>query len=219
MQGVWPPQGSARGRGMSGAGVPGQDLLVPSRLPHGGDGRLVTETFFTADLHFGHRFMRELRQSQTGIPADFHDQWLIERWNSVVGPRDEVWMLGDFSFMPPARTEPYFSALRGRKHLVIGNHDPRQIVQRLGWESVHELVSRRFDGQRIVMCHYPLLTWANAHYGTWMLHGHSHGGLTGPVTTRLDVGIDCHPEYRPFSLDEVQTVMLGRDYVPVDHHG
>lgn len=184
----------------------------------------MTETFFTADTHFGHRFVAGLRRDRGWFSADddelqgTHDAFLIDAWNRTVGPRDEVWVLGDFSFRVPSATIPIFKALRGRKHLVIGNHDPKRIVRDLEWESVHELVSRKFDGgHRAVLCHFPLLTWDRAQYGTWMLHGHSHGGLAAPPTTRMDVGVDLWWG-RPFSLDEVTSYMSDKTYGAVDHH-
>jgi hypothetical protein len=34
----------------------------------------------------------------------------------------------------------------------------------------------------------------------------------------MDVGIDCHPQHRPFSLEEVQEILSQRTYDYVDHH-
>lgn len=185
--------------------------------------------WFTADLHFGHRWMVGHRGRMWGdyrIEKDdvtdehiaTHDEWLIDGWNDVVGPRDEVWVLGDFSFAKRQRTAAIFGHLHGSKHLIQGNHDPKHVLQ-LPWASIHNLYERKFDvTQRVVMCHYPLLTWNLAHYGAWMLHGHSHGLLAPSTTTRLDVGVDCHPKHRPFSLDEIAAEMSARSYEVVDHH-
>ena len=52
-----------------------------------------------------------------------------------------------------------------------------------------------------------------------MLHGHTRGLLQEPEpTTRLDVGIDTHPEFRPYSLDEIIAFMVDRSYHAVDGH-
>lgn len=47
---------------------------------------------------------------------------------------------------------------------------------------------------RVVMCHYPMLTWNHKPHGAVMLHGHSHGKLDEyndqSMDLRFDVGID-----------------------------
>ena len=75
------------------------------------------------------------------------------------------------------------------------------------------------DGyQRIVLCHFPMLTWNRAHYGAWHLHGHCHGSLDGKFDgKRLDVGVDCH-DFAPISYPEVKALMAKKDFVVVDHH-
>jgi calcineurin-like phosphoesterase family protein len=48
---------------------------------------------------------------------------IIERWNEIVGPDDEVWHLGDFAIhQRPAVVAKIFARLHGRKHLVTGNN-------------------------------------------------------------------------------------------------
>lgn len=39
-----------------------------------------------------------------------------------------------------------------------------------------------------------------AHRGSWMLYGHSHGNLTDIGGKTIDVGVDCF-DYYPVSLD------------------
>lgn len=177
----------------------------------------MSEVHFTADTHFRHKFMADLRGFGREN-LDRHDEVLVENWNSVVGPRDTVYFLGDFTFAKATESPGIFKRLNGRhKHLIRGNHDPHHVVN-LGWSSVNDLLRTSFDGQSIVMCHYPMLTWQNAHHGAWHLHGHSHGNLQGPTSTRMDVGVDCHPQFRPFSLEEVVTTLSARKYDYIDHH-
>jgi len=65
----------------------------------------------------------------------------------------------------------------------------------------------------IVLCHYPLWTWEQSHYGSWHLHGHSHcnKGKNNPAASELllrpsaksiDVGADCW-DYYPVHLATV----------------
>ena len=155
-------------------------------------------TFFTSDTHFGdHRVLNLYPRPFDTVAA--MDAALIERWNAVVGPEDEVWHLGDF-----ARTAAIAAALlprlNGRKHLLAGNNDPAPATGQ-GWESVAAYAELERDGAFLVLCHYPFRSWNRQHRGAIDLHGHSHGRLK-PLPRQLDVGVDVH-DYRPISLAEV----------------
>lgn len=173
--------------------------------------------FFTADLHFGHERILQYHPARGSTLDEMH-QRLVDGWRSVVRPRDDVWVLGDFAMGHLDDSLKYFHALPGKKHLIVGNHDgPR--TRRLSWSSVAEYHEWRQKPHKAVLSHYPFLTWNTAHYGTWMLHGHSHGLLAPTNTTRMDVGVDTNPELRPWALEEIADVMVFRQYEPVDAHG
>jgi calcineurin-like phosphoesterase family protein len=52
----------------------------------------------------------------------------------------------------------------------------------------------------VVLSHFPLEVWDRKHYGSYHLHGHSHGNLP-PRGRRMDVGVDC-TDFRPINLIE-----------------
>jgi calcineurin-like phosphoesterase family protein len=54
----------------------------------------VSKIFITSDLHFGHDrgFLYEPRGFSN---IESHDETVIQNWNSVVEPEDEVYILGD----------------------------------------------------------------------------------------------------------------------------
>lgn len=96
----------------------------------------VLARFFTADLHLGHRNIARYepdRARAAGVapldgPADDEtqsrlDSFLIDRWSEVVGPDDEVWLLGDSCMGRLDRTLAQLRRLLGRIVLVPGNHD------------------------------------------------------------------------------------------------
>jgi len=85
--------------------------------------------FYTADPHFGHgnilKHQPLTRVNAQGRPfrtIEDHDAYLIERWNAVVSDHDTVFCLGDFSFKL-STAETTLARLKGRKILIIGNHD------------------------------------------------------------------------------------------------
>lgn len=94
----------------------------------------------------------------------------------------------------------------------------------------------KINGQSVVLCHYAMRVWNESHRTSWMLYGHSHGTLDDakpsfPEPTwigqdyyiknskSMDVGIDTHPEFRPYHFDEVANIMKTRVMeFNVDHH-
>src|SRR5947209_20523059 len=92
--------------------------------------------FFTADTHFGHAGARSFYRRPFASTAEM-DHALVERWNAVVGPGDEVWHLGDFAIgQTPARMADLLGRLHGTKHLIAGNNDPPATTSLPGWASV-----------------------------------------------------------------------------------
>ena len=161
--------------------------------------------FFTSDHHFGHAGARSLyRRPFPSVPE--MDRRMVERWNATVGPADEVWHLGDFAVRQSAdRVADLLAALRGTKHLIVGNNDDAAITECAGWSSVQSYAEIREDGRLLVLCHYPFRTWRDMGKGAINLHGHSHGRLR-PLPRQFDVGVDAW-DFRPMRLSEILTAV------------
>lgn len=177
-------------------------------------------TYFTSDLHFGHKnIIKYCDRPFASVPE--MDQALIENWNDVVTPGDRIFIVGDFSFHKEDETRRVLRQLRGEKHLVWGNHDKglRRSKDLLGYfASTQDMAEVKVDGQSIVLCHYALRVWNKSHWGAWHLYGHSHGTLPDdPNSLSIDVGVDSH-DYRPWAMNELVDVMATKTFVPVDHH-
>jgi len=78
-------------------------------------------TWFTSDLHFFHRNVIVYCARPFATVEEMNGV-LVENWNRVVSPDDDVYCLGDLSlaFRP---IELFSSRLVGQKFLVPGNHD------------------------------------------------------------------------------------------------
>lgn len=76
---------------------------------------------FTSDLHLGHRNILLSRQQFASI--DEHDEFIIRQWNKKVHKNDNVYILGDLSFRAEQPISYYLSRMKGKKHLIVGNHD------------------------------------------------------------------------------------------------
>jgi calcineurin-like phosphoesterase family protein len=157
--------------------------------------------YFTADNHFGHSGARSLYRRPFASVAEM-DRAMIDRWNSVVKPEDEIWHLGDFAVRQSSeRVEDLLGMLHGSKHLVAGNNDDAAVTGRNGWQSLQHYVELVINGIRLVLCHYPFRTWRDMGKGAINLHGHSHGRLK-PQPRQYDVGVDMW-DFRPVRLEQV----------------
>ena len=182
-------------------------------------------TFFTADLHLGHQGIIHLCK-RPFADVETMDRAIIDRWNAVVGPEDEVWVIGDFAYRSPKACPAYLNQLMGIKHLVTGNHDSTYTTRAKGWASVQPFaeIDVKEDGcaAHVVMCHYALRTWPKIGKGSINLFGHSHGRLAGYQTAKggqLDVGVDAW-DYTPASLTQILRRIRTLPVMPGggDHH-
>jgi calcineurin-like phosphoesterase family protein len=135
----------------------------------------------------------------------------------VVGDKDIVYHLGDFSFqlgVQADRVRWYFSRLKGRKHLIIGNHDLDEhgnlhpTIASLGWEEPPQFMKfTRDGGKRLILCHYAIREWQGFNSGSYHFYGHSHGKLPGVGLSR-DVGCDMPDvDFTPKTYEQLTTSM------------
>lgn len=106
-----------------------------------------------------------------------------------------------------------------RIHLVPGNHDKDWTQPAVAGAFTVEppICVLKIDGQKIVLCHYPMADWQGMSHGSWHLHGHIHsgGGAYNEFNRkqgllRYDVGCDANG-HSPVSLDELREWFAGVD--------
>ena len=163
----------------------------------------MPDIFFTSDQHFGHERILHMCNRPFKDAAEM-DERLIANWNAVVGPRDDVWCLGDFSMGKPDYTNRILSQLFGRKHLIRGNHDRVTGVQ---WTSIQEATTISAGGRKFYLHHYPVRDWPGKWSNVLHLYGHVHGNLR-PEPGTMEVGVDVWGG-RPVSAEEI-VVAIGK---------
>lgn len=189
---------------------------------------MTKQIWFTADIHFGHSRIIEFCD-RPFTDSDDMTEGIIARWNAVVQPGDDVYILGDVSFDKLGPTVDALRRLNGNLHLIAGNHDKHMRrraefkkcfvwVKDIYTLKVHEPgLGLHMDTRRIELFHYAMRTWNKAYHGSWHLYGHSHGTLPDdPNSLSFDVGMDCH-DYRPISYDEVKEIMARKTWKKADH--
>ena len=85
---------------------------------------------------------------------------LIERWNSVVGPEDEVYVLGDLMLGMEDNIK-YVKQLKGLIHVILGNHDTTPRIEL--YNNCHNIIEVvystqiKYNKQVFYLSHYPCL--------------------------------------------------------------
>lgn len=168
-----------------------------------------SRTFVISDTHFYHKNI--VKFAARPFPdVTTMNRVMVERWNSVVRDEDIVWHLGDVA-MWKAREYEIVKQLKGRKRLLLGNHDtlPPHIYTMVGFERVqscHEL------NGGVILTHVPVHT---SQMNRWRLniHGHTHTELVGQRVEYFNQGEDPRVVFMP---DEryVNVCVEYTDYTP-----
>ena len=135
--------------------------------------------YYISDLHIGHK--NAIRFDERPF-ADIDDmeREIVRRWNEKVGADDDVYILGDVFYRNKGSRADFLKRLGGRLHLIVGNHDFEILKNEaaLGcFESVDKLRQIVDDGRRVVMCHYPIISWNMKHFGAYHVYGHVHANI------------------------------------------
>lgn len=166
--------------------------------------------FFTSDLHFYHE--KIIRHTH----RPFHDaeemnQALIRKWNDRISPDDDIYILGDLTLKGTDLASYCLYALKGRKHLIRGNHDQfadSPQFDRSLFASIRDYAEITCLNTRFVLFHYPILEWNGSRKGAVMLHGHQHNHRNYNMENRrngilrYDVGVDAN-DMGPVSAEEI----------------
>lgn len=175
------------------------------------------KTYFTADTHFAHEKVLTITDRDLHFASvEQHDDALIGGINSTVGEGDRLFILGDFAWRAG---ESFTKRIRCRNlHLIFGNHD-RTNFGKL-FKSVEDTAIVRIQGHKVFLSHYPHAYWPSSHRGSLHLYGHVHAereetlDAAFPGRRSLDCGVDNAKlllgEYRPFSEDEVISILMAR---------
>lgn len=169
--------------------------------------------YYTSDLHLGHaNVIRQCNRPFTN--AAEMDKVLIENWNQIVHRNDTVYIVGDFIFRAKCAPEEYLSVLKGRKHLVIGNHDKSWMKKTdlsKWFETVSPMLYVTDQAKPVTLCHYPMMTWPGISRGGYMVYGHIHNNtevdywqLIAANNHMLNAGVDIN-DFTPVSLETMIT--------------
>ncbi len=183
----------------------------------------MSNSFFTSDLHFNHfGVIGYCNRPWPTVPE--MNEGLIANWNSVVGPRDRIFVMGDFHLGGNKNLKEIVSRLNGHKILFRGNHDaPAKLMVEAGFDRIEENeVIKLPDGTKVFGSHFPYYPTlddraaaiiAGVEMDTrylhkriwrrdqdmWLIHGHVHQAWQ-VFDRQLNVGVDVW-DYKPVPVE------------------
>lgn len=83
----------------------------------------MSEIWVWSDVHIGHVNLCEKWRPTYGGSVPAHTETVRERWNDIVTPNDEIWIIGDAVMGKREENLAIIGSFHGIKHLVPGNHD------------------------------------------------------------------------------------------------
>ncbi len=185
-----------------------------------------SKVFFTSDPHYYHSNIIKFCNRPFEDVHQMNVQ-LIENWNKVVPNDGIVFLLGDFAFTQDYnKISDIVYQLNGKIHLIMGNHDYQNKLDRPQFlklfESISDIVYLQIKNEdlldsydKFILCHYPFLYWRPGYIN---LHGHIHSGPLAktneppiPHLYRYDVGVDNN-NYFPISYNDLM-VKLTQNYL------
>lgn len=170
--------------------------------------------YFIADMHIGHDNIIRLCGRPFRTVEDM-DATIINNWNSRVKDEDTVYILGDIAFKSVSDPVQILKKLKGHKILIKGNHDGRNMKNpafRACFDRIDNLSTEPINGERVVVCHYPIMEWDGYFRGAWHVYGHVHNNTTNKCfqyilnePNMLNAGVDI-TGFRPVTLDELKVL-------------
>jgi calcineurin-like phosphoesterase family protein len=199
------------------------------------------KVWITSDTHYGHknicRGVTSWRLPDGSIPInktrDFDtieemNEAIVDGINSVVGQDDVLIHLGDFSFGGFENIQKFRDRIICKEiHLILGNHDThiennKGDVQEL-FTSVNHYTRLLYKNKTFVLFHFPISSWDSLNKGHIHLHGHVHlpTNLRFGKGKKMDVGMDGHPTFGVYGMDDIIQIMDKREIASdmlFDHH-
>lgn len=163
----------------------------------------IENIWFSSDFHLLHPKIVSICDRPTTVEE--HDDWLIDRINSVVKKKDMFYILGDISMANKEKTEKLLHRINGIKVLIEGNHDTSIKNSTVWLKSVQRenftFNSPSYPNIHIVLDHFPLASWERKVHGAMHLHGHTHNRFVNRGLS-FDIGVDAN-NYLPLNLEQV----------------
>jgi len=124
---------------------------------------MARDIWVISDTHLHHENILKFRDSSTGAfvrgdlfsNVDEMDDYILDKWNSVVKPGDIVYHLGDVFIGDKEKFKKTWPKFNGSKRLIVGNHDDIKFLSSGGFFQKVQMW-RMFPEFGLMFSHVPL---------------------------------------------------------------
>lgn len=188
---------------------------------------MASNVWFSADLHINHKNIlhhQKERINAMGLKDNNdiggHDEYITNMILSQTKRGDRLYLLGDVVLDNQQNSKKFLEKIKSNGcslYLIEGNHDKSihnmhnmfksiDLIKKVVFKKTEfDFLDEDFE---VVLCHYPMKTWADKCRGSMNLYGHVHANAlwidNESTDLCLNVGLDnplC--EYKLFSLEQV----------------
>ena len=173
----------------------------------------MSRVWFTSDQHFWHTNILRYERRPFKTVKEMN-AIITRRYNETVGKGDTVYILGDIASwydVGREQLEKKIRSLKGRKILIMGNHDnlnPFDYVD-MGFQSAHTSLTLTVRGRDIHLVHDPSV--AGVLQDELFISGHVHN-LFKSINNVVNVGVDVW-NFTPAPADEVFSLLWGQTQI------
>lgn len=166
--------------------------------------------YYIADMHLGHTNIIKYCHRPFESVEEMNSV-LVRNWKERVKEEDTVYIVGDL-FYRHKNPESILEQLPGKKILIEGNHDRswmKKVDTEKYFERIELMAEIKDNGRRVVICHYPMMTWFEFGKGTYHIYGHIHDNRNVPYWPLLmemedafNAGVEIN-NFCPVTLEEL----------------
>lgn len=165
-----------------------------------------------SDTHFLQQSILSFRDEHGNLirgskfkTSDEMDQYIIDKWNSVVKDGDIIYHLGDVFSGDINKFDILWKQLKGRKRLIVGNHDDIDFLVK-GNYFQKIMMWRRFPEYNMILSHAPIHKESLYNFKTKQymknIHGHIHQN-DSPDDNYINVSVE-KTDYTPVNIEELK---------------
>lgn len=164
-----------------------------------------------SDLHYNHANILNFLDYNGNKTRDFEtveqmNEFLLDKWNSVVKKGDIVYTLGDTFFGSKDTFKSDWTKFNGSKRLIVGNHDDISFLSSGGFFK-KTLFWRMFTEHGLIFHHVPLhpsslFRGKNSDTPMFQVHGHTHTMGSPKIGPYTSVCVEMR-NYTPVNIEDL----------------
>lgn len=159
-----------------------------------------------SDTHFFHYNILSFKNREGELIRPFStvkemNDLMVENWNAVVKDEDIIYHLGDLYFGSLNCMKDLMKQLKGRKRLIVGNHDNIKVISR---ERFFQKIQmwRMFPEFGLLLTHVPVHNSTLEIKGIVNVHGHTHCNPS-PTEKHINVCVEA-TNYAPINIEDLR---------------